>query len=89
MPPRHKNPECPFSERYEKSLEPGAICLGKDGETGDGTPLASVIRWRDSPYAAAPASQLSFFVQRIFFQAVGWVGDDCMNVIRWAKIHPL
>jgi len=89
VPAWNQNPESPFGKRCKKRLELSAIRRGEDRKARHGAALATVKRRRDSPDAALPAAQLLFFRVRVFLQPIRWIGDNRVNVVRRAKIHPL
>src|SRR5580658_8373507 len=89
MSARDEDSECLLCKCYKERFQFAAIRLGQHGEARDWTALAAVIRWRNSPNAAAPASQLPFLVPGVFLEPVGRIRDNRVHVIRGAKVHPL
>src|SRR5579862_1725862 len=76
-------------ERRKELLQRRMIVLAQDSEARYGASLAAVEGWRDSPYAAPAGAQLLLFRLGELLQPVGGIGDDRMNGICRAALHPL
>jgi hypothetical protein len=88
MTTRDEDAKSSLAKFEEESSEPVTLALCQNGEAGQGAPLTPIEGWRNPPDATPSIPKFLFLGICVLFETVRGVGDNGVDGMRRAPIHP-